>query len=314
MRRTFAFVQADVQTSFEARPRRDLNSAIQESMKVMDVLEKIQKAFANLSKNQKKVAEYIGRDGAMASFDSVRQLANKVGVSESSVVRLAQALGYEGYPELRRELQEEFKKKMGGAGRLQRAVNELPAQGFVESLFRKDVESIEETLTQFSHEDFSRAIDLVWQARRIFVIGFRSALSLAYFLNFRLARLGLDIHLILMTGGTSLLEQLVLMKKTDLLVTIGFDRPPAETRTAINHAIASKARILGISHSSTSEIARNATVYLLARRRDDRTQSLVAHMALLNALAIGIANRKRSRSLKALERLDRMEETYQSEN
>jgi DNA-binding MurR/RpiR family transcriptional regulator len=216
----------------------------------MDVLEKIQRDFANLSKNQKKVAEYLGQDGAMASFDSVRQLANKVGVSESSVVRLAQALGYEGYPELRRELQEEFKKKMGGAGRLQRAVNELPAQGFVESLFRKDVESIEETLTQFSHEDFSRAIDLVWQARRIFVIGFRSALSLAYFLNFRLARLGLDVHLILMTGGTSLLEQLVLMKKTDLLVTIGFDRPPAETRTAINHAIASKARILGISHSS----------------------------------------------------------------
>jgi DNA-binding MurR/RpiR family transcriptional regulator len=276
----------------------------------MDVLEKIQRDFANLSKNQKKVAEYLGQDGAMASFDSVRQLANKVGVSESSVVRLAQALGYEGYPELRRELQEEFKKKMGGAGRLQRAVNELPTQGFVESLFRKDVESIEETLTQFSHEDFSRAIDLVWQARRIFIIGFRSALSLAYFLNFRLARLGLDVHLILMTGGTSLLEQLVLMKKTDLLVTIGFDQPPAETRTAISHAIISKARILGISHSSTSEIARNATLYLLARRRDDRTQSLVAHMALLNALAIGIANRKRSRSLSALERLDRMEETY----
>jgi DNA-binding MurR/RpiR family transcriptional regulator len=279
----------------------------------MDVLEKIQKDFANLSKNQKKVAEYLGQDGAMASFDSVKQLAQKVGVSESSVVRLAQALGYEGYPELRRELQEEFKKKMGGAGRLQRAVNELPAQGFVESLFRKDVESIEETLTQFSHQDFSRAIDLVWQARRIFIIGFRSALSLAYFLNFRLARLGLDVHLILMTGGTSLLEQLVLIQSTDLLVPIGFDRPPAETRTAINHAIASKVRILGISHSSTSEIARNSTVCLLARRRDDRTQSLVAHMALLNALAIGIANRKRSRSLTALERLDRMEEIYRRE-
>jgi DNA-binding MurR/RpiR family transcriptional regulator len=199
---------------------------------------------------------------------------------------------------------------LGGAGRLQRADNELPAQDFVESLFRKDVESIEETLTHFSHQDFSRAIDLVWQARRIFIIGFRSALSLAYFLNFRLARLGLDVHLILLTGGTSLLEQLLVMQRTDLLVTIGFDRPPAETTTAINHAIACRAQILGISHSSTSEIARNSTVCLLARRRDDRTQSLVAHMALLNALAIGIANRKRNRSLRALERLDRMAETY----
>ncbi len=282
-------------------------------MKRMDVFQKIQKSFANLSKNQKKVAEYIGRDGAMASFDSVRQLARKAGVSESSVVRLAQALGYEGYPELRRQLQEEFKKRMGGAGRLQRAVSELPARGFVESLFRKDVESIEETLSKFSYEDFATAMDLIWRARRIFIIGFRSAFSLAYFLNFRMARLGFDVHLILMTGGTSLLEQLALIDRRDLLVVIGFERLPEETRIAMNHAIVSKAKVLGISHSSTSEIARKATVCLLARRRDDRTQSVVAHMALLNALAIGVANRRRSRSLRALERLDRMEEAYRRE-
>jgi DNA-binding MurR/RpiR family transcriptional regulator len=85
---------------------------------------------------------------------------------------------------------------------------------------------------------------------------------------------------------------------------------PEETRVAINHALARKAGILGISHSSTSEIARKATICLLARRRDDRTQSLVAHMSLLNALAIGVANRKRSRALRALERLDRMAEAY----
>jgi DNA-binding MurR/RpiR family transcriptional regulator len=276
----------------------------------MGVLDRIQKHFSDLSKNQKKVAQYIERDGAMASFDSVRQLARKAGVSESSVVRLAQALGYEGYPELRRELQEEFKKRMGGARRLQRAVSELPAHGFVESLFRKDVESIEETLAHFSYDEFSRAIDLIWRARRIFIIGFRSAFSLAYFLNFRLARLGLDAHLILITGGTSLLEQLSLIGPRDLLVPIGFDPMAEETRMAISHALKSKTSILGISHSSTSEIARVATVCLLARRRQDRAQSLVAHMALLNALAIGVANRKRSRSLRALARLDRMEEIY----
>jgi DNA-binding MurR/RpiR family transcriptional regulator len=277
---------------------------------MMDFLEKIQKSFPNLSKNQKKVAEYLGRDGAMASFDSVSQLARKVGVSDSSVVRLAQALGYQGYPELRRELQEAFKKKVGGAGRLQKAVSELPTRGIVESLFRNDVESIEKTLSQFDDEDFSKAIDLLWRARRIFVIGFRSAFSLAYFLNFRLVRMGLDVHLILVTGGTSLLEQLALIDRRDVLVAIGFDRIPEETTTALDHAIACKARILGISHSSTSEIARKSTLSLLAWRQDDRTQSLVSHMALLNALAIGMANRKRTRSLKALERLDRMAETY----
>jgi DNA-binding MurR/RpiR family transcriptional regulator len=225
-------------------------------------------------------------------------------------VRLAQTLGYQGYPELRRELQEEFKKKVGGASRLQRAVSDLPARGAVESLFRNDIESIEKTLSQFIYEDFSKAIDLLWGARRVFVIGFRSAFSLAYFLNFRLVRMGLDVHLILLTGGTSLLEQLALIDRRDVLVAIGFDRIAEETKTALDHALANKVQVLGISHSSTSEIARRATVCLLAWRRDDRTQSLVSHMALLNALAIAVANRKRTRSLKALERLDRMAETY----
>jgi DNA-binding MurR/RpiR family transcriptional regulator len=202
---------------------------------------------------------------------------------------------------------------MGGAGRLQRAVAELPARGFVESLFRKDVESIEQTLSEFSYRDFDRAVDLIWRARRVFIIGFRSAFSLAYFLNFRMARLGLDVHLILMTGGTSLLEQLALMDRRDVLVAIGFERMPEETRTALDHARASKSPVLGISHSSTTEIARKATVCLLARRRSDQTQSVVAHMALLNALAIAVANRNRGRSLRALERLDKMAETYGGE-
>ena len=84
----------------------------------MDFLQRIQRCFANLSKKYKQVARYIGRDGAMASFDSLHQLAKKPGLSDSSVVRLAQALRYEGYPEFRKEFQEEFKKKMGAIGRL----------------------------------------------------------------------------------------------------------------------------------------------------------------------------------------------------
>jgi DNA-binding MurR/RpiR family transcriptional regulator len=273
----------------------------------MDIFEKIQKIFPNLSRNHKKIAAYISGNGTEASFASVSELASKAAVSESSVVRFAQELGYTGYPPFRRELQNEFRNRIGIAARLRRTVSNLPNQGLVESLFQKDIELIEETLSELSQTDFSKAIDLIWKARRIFIVGLRSSFSLAYFLYFRLVRLRLDVRLIMITGGTSLLEQLALLDRRDLLIAMGLDQIPKETRIAIDHALRSNAKILGVTDLVASEIALKASISLFARRRPHSTQSLSAFMTLLNALAIGVATKKKSRALKALRHLDQME-------
>ncbi|HWP59838.1 MAG TPA: MurR/RpiR family transcriptional regulator [Candidatus Acidoferrales bacterium] len=273
----------------------------------MELLEKIQKRYGELSASQRKIADYIASNGVEISFDSIVELAAKIGVSEPSIVRFAQLLGFKGYPEFRKELQEELRQRVGNAARLRRAVSGVRPGRFFDTLLRQDMELIEQTRSDLAAAELARAIDLVCKARRILIVGFRSAFALAYFLYFRFARLRLDARLAFLTGGTSLMEQLVLLGRKDLVIAIAFDHTPRETRTAVDYARRRGIPVLGISHLKTSEIARKASVCLLARRQTHITQSLAAPMALLNALAIGVANRNKSKALHALRQLDAIE-------
>jgi len=278
----------------------------------MALLEKIQKGFPAFSANGKKIAEYIVADGTSVSFASLRQLAQMVGVSESSIVRFAQDLGYEGYPELRRQLQQEVKERLSSAARMRETLLKVRGrEGLVRDLFQKDIQLIGETLTDLSYEEFAKAIDLIWKAKRVFIIGLRSPFSLAYFLYFRLVRLQIDARLITVTGSSSLFEQLALLRKQDLLIALGFADIPKETNIAIDHALKVGAKVLGITYPPTSEIGQRAHVVLLAKRGTHRmVQSLTAPFCLLNALAIGVATAKKSKSLQALSQLDRMATVY----
>jgi DNA-binding MurR/RpiR family transcriptional regulator len=278
----------------------------------MGLLEKIQKGFPGLSANRKKIAEYIVADGTTVSFASLRQLAQMVGVSESSVVRFAQGLGYRGYPELRRQLQQEVRERLSSASRMRETLLKVRGrEGLVRDLFQKDIELIGETLADLSYEEFAKAIDLVWKAKRVFIIGLRSSFSMAYFLYFRFVRLQIDVRLITVTGSSSLFEQLALLRRQDLLIALGFADIPKETNIAIDHALKVRAKVLGITYPPTSEIGQRAHVVLLAKRgTHSMVQSLTAPFCLLNALAIGVATAKKSKSLRALSQLDTMGEIY----
>jgi DNA-binding MurR/RpiR family transcriptional regulator len=121
------------------------------------------------------------------------------------------------------------------------------------------------------------------------------------------------VRLITVTGGTSLVEQLALLERGDLVIALGFDETPRETRMTIDYAVKHRIPVLGISHTPTSEIARTATLCLLGCRRPHRTQSLAASMSLLNALAIAVAARNKPKALRALRRLDAIEQHYLNE-
>jgi DNA-binding MurR/RpiR family transcriptional regulator len=273
----------------------------------MDLMKEIKRRYSRLSKKQRIVADYIASHGVEASFHSIMELAEKIGVSQASIVRFSKQVGYDGYPKFRKALQEEFRLASGSATRVHEAVRDFKDRDFFDRLFERDIEWIRETRLKLSSEDFDKAVSLIWKARRIYIIGFRSAFSLAYFLYFRLLRLSLDVRLISMTGGTSLVEQLALLRKDDLVIAIAFDHIPRETRIAVDYARKNHITVLGITHIQTSEIARKAQICLLARRQPHRTQSLAAPMTLLNVLALGVAASKKARALKALRRLDSIE-------
>ena len=278
----------------------------------MGVLEKIQKGFSTLSGNHRKIADYIVSDGTTVSFASLRQLAQMVGVSESSIVRFAQELGYKGYPELRRQLQQEVKERLGSEARMRQTISKVRGrEGLVRELFQKDIELIGETLDALSQDAFAGAIHLIWKAKRVFIIGLRSSFSLAYFLYFRLVRLQIDARLVTVTGSSALFEQLALIRSPDLLIVLGFADIPRETKMALDHASKVGAKILGITHPLTSAIGQRADVVLLAKRgTHSMVQSLTAPFCLLNALAIGVATARKAASLQALSDLDRMAALY----
>lgn len=278
----------------------------------MELTKKIHTVYADLTKSQKKIADFIGTDGIDVSFDSISALAKKVGVSEPSILRFARQMGYEGYPEFRKELQQELRNRLSITARLRRAVV-TPNDHLLDSLLQQDSALIEQTRSAVSRKEFSKAIELISKSKKIFVIGFRSAFAVAYFLYFRLVRLGFDCRLLTMTGGTSLIEQLPILGEKDLLIATGFDNTPRETRIAMKYAHKRRVPILSITHSSTSEITRMADIYLIAQRRVNVSQSLAAPMALANALAIGVAKRKKTTALKALRHLDAIQQEYLDE-
>lgn len=279
----------------------------------MEFLKQIQNDYATLSKNQRKIADYLASNGITASFDSITELAPKIGVSEASLVRFAKQLGHKGYPSFRKQLQGEFRKTAGNVSRFQRAVTSVWDDRFPVSLLQNDIELIEETRSKLTEAAFTEAVGLVVGAKKIFIVGFRAAFSLAYFLYFRFVRLRMDARLITVTGGTSLVEQLALLERGDLVIALGFDETPRETKMTIDYAVKHRIPVLGISHAPTSEIARTSTLCLLGCRRPHRTQSLAASMSLLNALAIAVAARNKPKALRALRRLDAIEQYYLNE-
>jgi DNA-binding MurR/RpiR family transcriptional regulator len=276
----------------------------------LELIERIQDRYSSLSKNHRKVADHFAKNGMAASFDSITELSQKVGVSEASLVRFAKELGYKGYPSLRKELQAEYKMISGTASRVRDAVTNVGERSFPESMFQHDVDLINETQLSLTKASFTRAVSMIFRAKKIFIIGFRAAFALAYFLHFRLIRIGLDARLITVTGGTSLVEQLAQLRKGDLVISLGFDETPRETKITMDFAIKQRIPVLGITHTPTSEIARSSTLCLLGRRVPHTTQSLAASMSLLNVLAIAVAARNKSKTLRQLRRLDTIEQQY----
>lgn len=278
----------------------------------MNSIAKISKKIDSLSDGQKKLGEYLLSDGSALLLSTAREVAQAVGVSESTVVRFAKELGYKGFPDFKRHLRKELGPRLRAAVRMQETITKIGSgENILAKLIGNDIQLLRDTLESVSHADFQKAVEAIWRAQKIFVVGFSSSLALAYFLQFRLTRLGKNVHWLFLTGGTSLLEQLAFMERRDLVIAIGFLRTPQETRTAVEHAEKIGAKVLGITDLSSTPIAQKADICLIARRGLHTTvNSLTAPFALVNALVMAVAWAKKANSIKALKHLDRLLDTY----
>jgi DNA-binding MurR/RpiR family transcriptional regulator len=209
-------------------------------------------------------------------------------------------------------MQRQMRHKLRAADRMEQTFTEIgDDKNIVAKLIRRDVQLLQETLRAVSLPDFHKSVEIIWRARKVVIIGLNASMALAYLLHFRLVRVKKDAHWIFLTGGTSLLEQLAFMDRSDVLIAIDFLQVPREVQTALQHAKKIGAPILGITDFPSSPIARAATVCLFAKRGlHSSVNSLTPAFSLVNALAIAVGWAKKADSIKALTDLDRLLEGH----
>jgi DNA-binding MurR/RpiR family transcriptional regulator len=278
----------------------------------MPALKQIFAKTDSLNGAQKRLGHYLQNDSSALLVSNVRDLAHAVGVSKSTVVRFAKSMGYKGFPEFKREIQKEMRGKLRAAARMEETFAELGGdENIFAKLIKRDIQLLQETLQAASFPDFHKAVEIIWRAQKVFIIGLNASMALAYLLHFRLVRVKKDARWIFLTGGTSLLEQLAFMNPSDVLIAIDFLRVPREVQAALQHAKKVGAPILGITDFPSSAIAKAADVCLYAKRGLHTTvNSLTPAFSLVNALAIAVVWTKKADSIKALTDLDSLLEGH----
>jgi DNA-binding MurR/RpiR family transcriptional regulator len=261
---------------------------------------------------QKRLGRYLQNDSSALLVSNVSDLANAVGVSKATVVRFAKSLGYKGFPEFKRDIQKEMRRQLRASSRMEQTFAELGNdENIFAKLIKRDIELLQETLQAAALPDFHKAVEIIWRARKVYIIGLNASMALAYLLHFRLVRVKKEAHWVFLTGGTSLLEQLAFMERDDVLIAIDFVNVPREVQTALQYAKKVGAPILGITDFPSSPIAKAADVCLYAKRGLHSTvNSLTPAFSLVNALAIAVAWTKKGDSIKALNDLDQLLEGY----
>jgi DNA-binding MurR/RpiR family transcriptional regulator len=274
----------------------------------MPAIKQILTKVSSLNGAQRRLGHYLQNDSSALLLSNVNDLAQAVGVSKSTVVRFAKTLGYKGFPEFKREMQRQMRQKLRAADRMEQTFTEIgDDKNIVAKLIKRDVQLLQETLRAVSLPDFHKSVEIIWRARKVFIIGLNASMALAYLLHFRLVRVKKDAHWIFLTGGTSLLEQLAFMDRSDVLIAIDFLQVPREVQTTLQHAKKIGTPILGITDFPSSPIAQAADVCLYAKRGlHTSVNSLTPAFSLVNALAIAVGWAKKADSIKALTDLDRL--------
>jgi len=276
-----------------------------------DFRQRLEGYLPSLTKSQRRIASYLLSSYDEAAFLSGADLAERLGLSEATIVRFAKAVGYDGFRGLRLCLQELFRAKATPASRLQRKLSELASsQGHV---LTKVLDMELQYLTEASHSidlaDFDRAVDILLSGQRIFVFGSGPSRILADLAELRLRRLGI-LTIAMTESGRHLLEKLQLLQPGDVVFVNGFHHVRPEIVAVLDHAQATGCRSILLTDTLGPVLQGKADVILAARRGPVSTfHSLTVPMAILNALILAVAMARPDESLAALNRLDQLRAT-----
>ena len=276
-----------------------------------DLITKIQSELPGFSKGQKQIARFILEHYDKAAFMTASRLGVTVGVSESTVVRFATELGYDGYPHLQRALQEMIRNKLTSVQRMEVAGDRMGGRDVLQTVLHADTDMIRVTLDEIDRDAFQGAVDALMGAKRIYILGVRSSSALASFLGFYFNLLFENVTLVHTNSVSEIFEQVLRVGPGDVLFGVTFPRYSKRTLSAMKYARDRGARVIALTDSQLSPLARVADHVLLARSdMASFVDSLVAPLSVINALIVAVGMSRRDEIEQTFNKLERIWEEY----
>ena len=258
-----------------------------------DILTVIQENMSTFSKGQKRIANYILESYDKAAFMTASRLGKTVSVSESTVVRFAAELGYDGYPSMQRSLQKMIRNRLTSVQRIEVSNDRIGDQDLLSSVLQSDIEKIRLTLEEVDRQSFDRAVDAIVSARKIYIMGVRSSASLATFLSFYFNLIFDNVISVAANTASEVFETMLRVGAEDVVIGVSFPRYSSRTVQAMSFARDRGATTIAITDSEASPLAPISN-YTLKARSDMASfvDSLVAPLSLVNALLVAVSRKK----------------------
>ena len=277
-----------------------------------DLIKQIEASMSTFSKGQKLIAKYILNHYDKAAFMTAARLGKVVGVSESTVVRFASELGYDGYPKLQKALQELIRTKLTAVQRMEITSDRLGDHDILKTVLHADAEKIRLTLEEIDKNVFEEVVQTILNAKKIYILGVRSCAPLASFLGFYFNLIFDNVRLVHTTSVSEMFEQILRVGPGDTVIGISFPRYSRRTIKALEYAKKQESNVISITDSQLSPLTDVSTHTLIARSdMASFVDSLVAPLSVINALIVALGMRKKQEIYDTFEHLEHIWDEYQ---
>jgi DNA-binding MurR/RpiR family transcriptional regulator len=278
-----------------------------ENQSIIDFSQIISEHYKNLTKSEKRIANYLRKNQEESAFLSAGEIADRLGLSEATLVRFARTLGFSSYPAMRTILQEAFRHRVTHSTRLRSRLDDLREAGDIfDRLVVSEIDYLTLSLETIERQSLNRAVEMIRSRKRIFIFGVGPSVSLVNLMEIRLGRFGWQV-VPLTIAGREMLEPLLLMTDQDLLFVICFFDISGALQLILDYANEIKCPVIMLTDTLGSIIGDKADVVLSAKRGPvSEFHSLVVPMTIINTLLLAVAQEDQGYVMTNLDKLDQM--------
>ena len=277
-----------------------------------DILSVLQEKSPTFSKGQRRIAKYITEAYDKAAFMTANKLGKTVGVSESTVVRFAVDLGFDGYPSMQKAMQEMVLNRLTSVQRIGVANDRLGDRDVISTVIHSDIEKLRQTEETLDRQAFSEAVNTVLKAKRVYILGVRSVAPLANFLGYYLNYMFNNVHVVSGVSVGEMFEKIVGITSEDVVIAFSFPRYSSTTTKGAKYCRSAGATVIGITDSKLSPLGSNCDHVLIAKSdMVSLVDSLVAPLSIVNALIVSIASKREEELSRTFANLERIWDEYE---